>query len=898
VPQLPSPRSTAALALTAIALAGATTALALAAPPGRIGPSLHIVNSGRHLTPFGKTVAVGNVPMGGAATPDGRFYWAVSGGAGLNDLRIVSVKTAKVVQVVPLPGASGGVAIDPHGGKAYVSGLADSTNKVTSRPKLPGGKGDVIHVFSYSKTTGKASETGRIAVPPPPGAPLVEDFPIHRAPIAYPEHLAITSSGNTLLVPLGLADAAAIVKVNTKVVKYVPTGHYPYGAAVLPGNKRGLVSNEAPGTVSVIDLQNATKIKDINVGGHLAHPEAIVARGTRAFVTVTNRDQVAVIDTKHLNLERNLSVKLKAGVGSAPDAVAVTPGGGKLLVAESGADRLTVFGIPVGTTHDIQNGFKFIGRIPTAHYPTGVEAVGGGKSPTIIWLSAKGLGIGPNPKGPNPFNSSTLDQSGKPSQFMPRITFGSVGIGTLPSGSTLSDLTKRADAQVLPANHVTKIPANTPLRLHGPIKHVFFIVRENRTYDQVLGDDTRGDGKKSLTLFGQKNTPNMHALVKRFPLVDHLYANSEASQQGHQWTAAGSISDYAEKNWNQITNIFGNYGARGRPLQTGIYTVTFPPRRYLFDQAIRQKISFFNYGEVYAGNIPLPYPPIALIAGTTDKDRTAADAAAVQAKFAHSDIQPGVNGGCYPNAFYTGKDILSGKWAFDSTVPAGAPAGSESRTACFRQRFAQQVAAGKVPTFNYITLMNDHTRGLEAGSYRPQAMIADNDRALGQIVDTISHKPAIWAHSAIFVVEDDSQDGADHVDAHRIPAAVISPYARGGAVVHTRYDQLSVIRSMELIMGMSPLSLNDALATPMYDAFQASPSNISPFTTKPESESLLAKNPAGTHGARESAKVDFVHLDAVPQHTLDNLLWEAVHGRGAKPPAAGPNASGGVDAGG
>jgi len=233
-------------------------ASAVAAVNGRIGPKLHVVNSGRHLTPYGKTARVGNFPTGGATTPDGRFYWAVAAGAGLNDARIVSVKTGKVIQTIPLPGASGGIAIDPRGGKAYISGLANSTNKGTSRPKLPGGQGDVIHVFRYSTTTGKATEIDQISVPPPPGAPLVEDFPVHHGQLSYPEHLAISDSGRTLLVPLGLADAAAIVDAPTHTVRYVPTGHYPYGAAILHGWTIGGVTNESPGTVSVIDLTTGT----------------------------------------------------------------------------------------------------------------------------------------------------------------------------------------------------------------------------------------------------------------------------------------------------------------------------------------------------------------------------------------------------------------------------------------------------------------------------------------------------------------------------------------------------------------------------------------------------------------------------------------------------------------
>ena len=893
MPRVPLPRSVGAALLTLAAL-GAVAAVALAAVPGRIGPSLHLVNNGRHLRPYGKLVKVGNVPMGGALTPDGRFYWTVSAGAGLNDVRILTTgKHARVIQRLPLPGASGGIVIDPRGGKAYVSGLANSTNKGTSRPKLPGGEGDVIHVFNYSRTTGRAHEKRLIKVPTPPGAPAVEDFPAHRGPISYPEHLAITSDGRRLLVPLGLANAAAVVGVAPGAkVRYVNTGHYPYGAAILPGDRLGLVSNESPGTVSVINLAKAKKVKDLHAGNFLSHPEAVAAAGKFAFVTLTNRDQVAVINTKTLRVIGHLSTKVRPGIGTAPDALAISANRHWLLVADSGADRLSVFELP----HGKLGRTKLRGRIPTDRYPTDVQ-IHGGKHARIAWLTAKGLGIGPNPRGPNPFNSSTLDQSGKPTQFMPRITDGDAGFGAFPGRKALKKLTKRADAQLPPANRVKSPPPGTPLRAGGPIKHVFFIVKENRTYDQVLGDDARGDGSKRLTLFGQKITPNMHALVKRFPLLDHVYGDSEASQQGHQWTAAGNISDYSEKNWNQISNPFGSYGSRGRPLQTGIYAVSFPPKGYLFDQALRQKISFYNYGEVYAGTIPMPFKQVPILAGTTDMDETPGIAAETNRKFQRSDLQPGVNGGCYPNAFYTGPDILDGKWAFDSTLPPGAdPSKSESRAACFRTHYAQQLAsAAGVPRFNYITLMNDHTRGLEAGSYTPNAMVADNDLALGQIVDTISHSK-VWPSSAIFVVEDDSQDGADHVDAHRITAAVISPYAKSGAVVHTRYDQLSVLRSMELILGMKPLSLNDALATPMYDAFQAAPTNIAKFKAKKENVNLLAKNPSGTKLAKASARLDFLHVDAVPQRTLDALLWKAAHGENAKPPKPGPNATPGHDA--
>jgi hypothetical protein len=317
--------------------------------------------------------------------------------------------------------------------------------------------------------------------------------------------------------------------------------------------------------------------------------------------------------------------------------------------------------------------------------------------------------------------------------------------------------------------------------------------------------------------------------------------------------------------------------------------VSFPPKGFLFDQAIRDKISFFNYGEAYAGDFPLPYPQISLLAKTFDKDRGPAELAAAQAKFAQSDFNtPGRAGDCFPNGFYINADVLTGKHVYDASLPAGTD--GESRTDCFRQRFAQQLASDSVPAFNYLTLTNDHTVGLTAGERTPQAMIADNDLGTAQIIDTISHS-SIWPSTAIFVLEDDSQDGADHVDAHRIPALVVSPYAKAGAVVHTRYDQVSAIRTMELILGMHPLSLNDALATPMYDAFDPAPANIAPYDAITPVQDLNAKNPSSGAGARAAAKLDFRTIDKVTQRTLDRMLWHAVHGQRSTPPPPGPNAT-------
>jgi hypothetical protein len=464
------------------------------------------------------------------------------------------------------------------------------------------------------------------------------------------------------------------------------------------------------------------------------------------------------------------------------------------------------------------------------------------------------------------------------------LSSGRAGVLPLPSALQLSRFTALANRQLIPANHV-RAPRGTPLRRGGPIKHVFFIIRENRTYDQVLGDDPRGDGAPALALFGKRITPNMHALARRFPLLDHVYADSEASIDGHFWTSAAAVSDYTQKNWQQ------NYAGRGRPYDFGAYTISWPGSGFLFDQAQRQGISYFNYGEVVAGTVP---PNVLKIVGVTDKDIAPGQAKLETQKFAHSNL--GFPFGCYPNDLSIGTDSIAASLTgahvetFDSSVPAGAAANSESRFDCFKGAFNKQVASGTVPAFNYLVMLSDHTNGVSPGARTPRSMVAENDYGLGQMVDLISHSK-IWRSSAIFVIEDDSQDGADHVDAHRMPAGVFSPYAKRGAVISTRYDMLSMERSIELILGMKPLGFGDAVATPMYDAFTPKPANAAPFNVVAPSYPLLQRNPNSAADRALSRGIDFTHTDRVPQDVSDRILWYSVHGATSRPPPPGPNAT-------
>jgi hypothetical protein len=725
----------------------------------------------------------------------------------------------------------------------------------------------------------------------------------------------VSPDGRTLLVALGLADAAAIVDTGSRTVRYVATGSHPFGAAILPDGRTGLISNRGPGTVSVIDLPSGKKVKDIQVGPHLSHPEAIALdpAGRRAFVPLANDDAVAVIDTKTLTLERTLSTARSAGPGTAPVAASVTPDGRELLVAESAADEVAVFALPVsGASRPAGQSFSLLGRVPTADYPTDVSAIGRGarvacrlgdrpRDPSrdrrrdrrregrrdrgregrrdrrrfctkLLWTAAKGFGLGPNPGAP-----ITDQYTGVPDRATTKgLVTGYVGIDDFPNARRLRSLTAIADSQLVPVTHVPP-PPGTPLRPDGPIKHVFYIVRENRTYDQVLGDDPRGDGDPRYALFGAHVTPNVHALVQRFPLLDHVYADSEASIDGHYWAAAGDVSDYVHRTWRQ------NYAGRQYPSDAWFFQIAFPQTGFLFDRADQQGVSWMNLGEGVAHLAPLP-----------DRDRSQSDQAGVLRRYSKSDLGVLTPGGCY-DPFIGTDDIANAAHVpvriYDSSKPAGAPEPSLSRFDCFQTKFTQWSRSNTLPSLVYMTLPNDHTNGADPGHHTPRAMVADNDRALGQVVDLISHSK-YWASSAIFVVEDDSQDGMDHQDAHRMPALVISPYAKLGAVVRTPYDFPSVLHSIELILGLRPMNLFDALATPMYDAFCSSPCNSQPFSALPPTYPLLEENPAvpASSAARAAARVDTTVPDRVPQRLLDRVLWKSVYGPRSEPPAPGPNA--------
>jgi YVTN family beta-propeller protein len=839
---------------------------------------------------------VGNFPTGSALTPNGRFLWVTDCGHGSNDVKVVNVATGAVIQTLPLPGCYGGIALAPSGVRAYVGGTPKGGSPTEGPTR--GDQGDVIHVFRVDRRTGRGVEQAPIVLPATSGGSgrMNSLPPVSGVGTAQPEGLAVSPDGKTLVVALNAADKAVIVSLPRRTQTVVSVGRYPNGV-VFDRRGRAYVSNEYDGTVSVIDTATGSVTDTISgLGGRLgdlaSHPEGMVANPVRdrIYVAVANRDRIAVIDTDTDRVLNLVSVGRRQGLGTQPVKLAIAPDGRTLYSADSGEDAIAAISLvrrpgrhaarrARGGYIPNLRAYRVIGRLPTAAYPDDVQVTPNGAQ--LIWIAGKGLGAGPNPRyyfaGAKTPYQTPKNQYGT---YVLDMLLGRVGMLPRPTDRQLRAESAAEDRQVVPQNHRRR-PAGSPIPAAGSgpsrqITHVFYIVRENRTYDQIFGSDRRGDGAPKLELFDGNGvpgptggiTPNAHSLGRAFPLLDHFYEDSEVSVDGHLITAGGWATDYVQK------ATAANYSGRRGTYDFGIYPVTFPPKFFIFDQAAAQGISFRDYGEQAVGGSPVGDAPNRKM---------------------WSQVEANIDQG-YPNNLFIG--CLSPGVVASCTQDSGVYNGTgklfagQSRFDEWYPQFEDQVASGSVPRLTYMILPNDHTDGTTTGDHTPQAMIADNDLALGQIVDAISHS-SIWPHAAIFVNEDDSQDGADHVDAHRAPAFVISPWTRHGAVVHTRYDQYSMLRTIELITGIAPLSLNDALATPMYNAFVShgrKPDDV-PYTVVAPTYDISATNTSTTPAAALSDELPWNRLDAVPQEISDQILWASVHGNASPPPPAGPGAS-------
>jgi DNA-binding beta-propeller fold protein YncE len=851
-----------------------------------------INNNGRTLNPVGRMTEVGNFPTGGALSPDGRFYWSVSSGYGLNDVHVMNVATGEVTQVLPLPGGYGAMVFAPDGLHAYVSGEPVGNSVKPAGPTL-GDDGDVIHVYSIEPMSGTATEQTPINLPSTfGGSGRLHDVPPSLSLPSFPIGIAITPDQSILVVALNNADQAAIINLASGSASTVAVGGYPYAAAIDPSGLFAYISNAYDGTLSKIDISSGQVVATIHglggpAGDSNSQPQFILPDPKRSllYVAVTNQDGVAVVDTGSDSVTRFISLKRPEGYGVAPVALALTPDDSTLYVADAGESA--VAGIAL-TPRGSYKTYDLIGRMSTADYTHDVQVTPDGCN--LLWTAARGFSAGPNPGyccGPGQpsatatYPSYTLD-----------MLIGRVGVLGLPSDAQMAGYTAAVDAQIHVASGITA-PAGSPIvgANGGPseqIKYVFYVIRENRVYDQIFGTVPRGNGDPSLELLedncgpantafegpsrtfpGCGTTPNAHALSRDYILLDNFYEDSEVSADGHIIATSAYANDETTK------NIHDDYANRGRPADEGVAPISFPPQDFLFDQAVRQNISFRNYGELSGGSTP----------ALSDDGRPTYLGVIANLFAAYSPLI-----GClededplYPN---------SPSCTYDSGLGIAPPLGL-SRIDTFNAEFQAELLAGIVPQFNLLLIRNDHTTGAAVGKIDPLSEVADNDLGVGQLVDLVSHS-SIWSQSVIFVIEDDSQDGADHVDAHRAPALVAGPYIkRGGAVVHTHYDQYSLIRTMEMILGMQPLSLNDALAVPMYDIFTNTPDNT-PYSAITPEFGVGKVLPASAANAADTAltkALPYDRADAVPQAVNDAILWRRVFGLHAVPPRPGPQAS-------
>ncbi len=783
-------------------------AVACRQPPGGqpVGGGVRLLPTGRSLDPAGVTRPVGQMPLGMVASPDGRRVVLLLSGWREHGLQVVD-RSGAVTQTRPQAAAFVGIAFDREGRTLYVSG----------------GNTDVVYRYRWEADSA-ALDDSIVLAPRAPRAPRDDGT-------QYPAGLALSPDGAQLYVALNLADSLAVVDLASRtVVQRVATGRYPYGVIVAQGLV--LVSNWGASTVSVFTRAGGRLVATASIAAG-RHPSAMVANasGSRVFVASGSTDRIAVIDARERRVIATLADPPPAGPdeGTTPAALALSADGARLFAAEADANAVAVFDLsaPTADVAGAAGEDRLVGRVPVGWYPTSLVALGD----TLLVANGKGEGTGPNPEGPQP--GRTHPDS---AYTLGQVRGGLSIVRAARAGPAELDALSR---RVAKANRWdSAVPRGRP---YPPLRHVVYILKENRTYDQVLGDLPQADGDTSLVLFGRAVTPNHHALAERFGIFDRFFVSAEVSADGHSWSMAAYATDYTQK------TTPSHYGGGGRTYdyegtnrnRIAEDDVAEPARGYLWDLARRAGISFANFGE-----------------------------------FAIEENEPG--GG---KRYRGTKPFLAAHTdprypGFDMSIP------DQYRADIWLEAFQGWVRRGSMPALQILHLPCDHTDGARAGSRTPRAMVADNDLALGRIVAAISRSP-FWTHTVIFVIEDDAQNGPDHVDSHRSPLLVVSPWNRAG-VYHRFTNTTDALRTMEEILGLDALSQFDHYGHPLRDIWRDTP-DTAPYAVIQPGVALDERNPPGGRAARESQRLD-LRMDRGDMDLFNRVLWMAVKGEQAPYP--------------
>ena len=760
--------------------------------------------NGWSLTPAGKSIPLGDLPLNMAVSYSKKLMAVTNNGQSTQSLQLIDLNAEKVLDNVIIGKSWVGLKFSADDKFLYASGGNDNC------------------VLKYAVQNNKLVLKDSIILGKP--------WPVKISPTG----LDIDDAKSLLYVTTKENNSLYVVDLKTKKILHtVALGAEAYTCQLSPDKKELYISVWGGGKILVYNTGTNKIRSEIKVGSN-PNDFCMSKNGKFLFVANANDNSVSVINIKTGKVLETLNTALypDAPSGSTTNGVALSADEKTLYIANADNNCLSVFDVS-------KPGFSTSkGFIPVGWYPTSVKVIG----QKIYVTNGKGFTSLANPKGPNPASKAmnVAYQKGDTKklqevQYIGGLFKGTLSIINTPAISQLNEWSKLVYRNTPYSKNKELIAsgeAGNPIPMKvgdtSPIKYVFYIVKENRTYDQVLGDMPEGNGDTSLVLFGEKITPNQHALAREFVLLDNFYVDGEVSADGHNWSLGAYATDYLEKTW------VSSYGGRGGDYDAeGNRAIANNKNGFIWDFAKRAGVSFRTYGEFadnYKPNIPVL------------KDNFC--------------------------PYYT---------SWDETVR------DTTRVGQWKRDFDSLLTVNAVPRLNTLRLINDHTEGLSLGRPTPFAHVADNDLAVGMFVEHLSKSP-IWKESVVFILEDDAQNGPDHVDAHRTTAYVAGGFVKRGFVDHTMYSTSSMLRTIELILGIPPMSQYDAAATPMWRCFSKN-ADIKPFIAKPLQTDINAKNTSSNAWQKKSDTFDFSREDRVPDLEFTEVIWKAVKGLDAVVPA-------------
>ncbi|MGZ3753682.1 MAG: alkaline phosphatase family protein [Mucilaginibacter sp.] len=771
--------------------------------PGKIAQTSQVLlPNGWKLSPAGSYLPLGDLPLNIQLSSSGKLLAVTNNGESTQSIQLIDPVNEKLLDEREIKKSWYGLAFSHDEKKLYASGGNDNW------------------IVAYNIQNNKIGTADTIKLGKP--------WPRNKI---CPTGIAVNKSNTGLYTVTKEDSSLYVINPNTfKITSKVKLAAEAYSCILSPDEKTLYISIWGGEQVACYNTATGV-ITNIKAGNH---PNELLLnkKGTYLFVANASENTVSIISTQTRKTIEVISTALYATklAGSTPNGLALSADEKTLYIANADNNCLSVFDVSKPGNSQSR------GFIPVGWYPTNVKVLG----TKILVANGKGFTSMANPRGPQPVKKT--DNSGyqkgavnSREQYIGGLFKGTLSFIKVPDAVQLKTYTRQVYAnspfneeivKTAPGAAGNPIPRSRAQK--SPIKYVFYIIKENRTYDQVLGDVSKGNGDTSLCIFGSKVTPNEHALVNEFALLDNFYVDAEVSADGHNWSTAAYATDFIEKTWPT------SYGGRGGNYDSeGEREIGNPKDGYIWDYCKRAGVSYRTYGEFAADG-----------------------KASIKSLQGHLCPQsPG----------------------FDLNIT------DVRREEIWAHDFDSLLRINQVPRFNSIRLGNDHTSGQRKGAISPIAAVADNDQAVGLLIEHLSKSP-IWKESVVFILEDDAQNGPDHIDAHRSPVYVAGPYVKRNAVIHNMYSTSGVLRTMELILGLPPMSQYDASAMPFYNCFTSTP-DLTPYQVKPAEVDLKQKNVAVNESSKRSGLFNLAKEDKIPDLELNEVIWKFVKGEASVMPA-------------